>query len=197
MTGGRLQTTGQLARSRFPSGRGPLVSPRSADGCIARVIRERVRATPPSPAALLLPEAMGLLLRAGKPAAGPHPLRPCPGTIASTTAASSCRLGLCHACDHAEERRHDRIRVLRPRRHRRRVGDRRSRATGAGRLPCRIDPPPLRSAAARPNVMKNSPDLIAVPTTDRESDSQRHTPRTKCYGQDAPRCPSRAAKPGR
>jgi hypothetical protein len=32
----------------------------------------------------------------GKPTAGPHPLRPCPGTIASTTAASSCRLCLCH-----------------------------------------------------------------------------------------------------
>jgi len=32
----------------------------------------------------------------GKPTAGPHPLRSCPGTIASTTAASSCRLCLCH-----------------------------------------------------------------------------------------------------
>jgi hypothetical protein len=40
-------------RSRL--GRGPLVSPRAADGCIARVIREPVRATPTSPAALLLP----------------------------------------------------------------------------------------------------------------------------------------------
>jgi hypothetical protein len=36
-------------------GRGPFVSPRVADGCIARVIREPVRATPTSPAALLLP----------------------------------------------------------------------------------------------------------------------------------------------
>jgi hypothetical protein len=32
-----------------------LVSPRAADECIARVIREPVRATPTSPAALLLP----------------------------------------------------------------------------------------------------------------------------------------------
>jgi hypothetical protein len=37
------------------NGRGPLVSPRAADGRIARVIREPVRATPTSPAALLLP----------------------------------------------------------------------------------------------------------------------------------------------
>jgi hypothetical protein len=44
-------------------------------------------------------EGLGLLLRAGKPTAGPHPLRPCPGTIASNTAASSCRLCLCHECD--------------------------------------------------------------------------------------------------
>jgi hypothetical protein len=41
--------------TRCRSGRGPLVSPRAADGCIARVIREPVRATPTSPAALLLP----------------------------------------------------------------------------------------------------------------------------------------------
>jgi hypothetical protein len=43
------------ANGRCRNGRGPLVSPRAADGCIARVIREPVRATPTSPAALLLP----------------------------------------------------------------------------------------------------------------------------------------------
>jgi len=36
----------------------------------------------------------------GEPTAGPHPLRPCPGTIAFATASSSCRLCLCHARDH-------------------------------------------------------------------------------------------------
>jgi hypothetical protein len=40
---------------RFPKGRGLLVWPRAADGCIARMIREPVRAAPTSPAALLLP----------------------------------------------------------------------------------------------------------------------------------------------
>jgi hypothetical protein len=42
------------AENYLRSGRGPLVSPRAADGCIARVIRESVRATPTSPAALPL-----------------------------------------------------------------------------------------------------------------------------------------------
>jgi hypothetical protein len=47
-------STGQR-RAQCRSGRGPLVSPRAADGSVARVIREPVRATPTSPAALLLP----------------------------------------------------------------------------------------------------------------------------------------------
>jgi hypothetical protein len=77
-------------------------------------------------------------------------------------------------------RRHDRIRVLRPRRHRRRVGDRRSRATGAGRLPCRIDPPPLRSAAARPGPLGGP--------SGRKRPAQR---------QVAPRCPSQRREQNR
>jgi hypothetical protein len=36
--------------------------------------------------------------------ARPRPLRPCPGTIASTTAASSCRLSLRHAGDRSHTR---------------------------------------------------------------------------------------------
>ena len=61
----------------------PLVSPRAADGCIAPMTRKPVRATPTSPVALLLPQGIGLLLRAEKPAAGPHrlgraPARPLP-----------------------------------------------------------------------------------------------------------------------
>ena len=51
--------------ARYRIGRGPLVSLRAADGCITRVIREPVRATPTSPAALLVPSGSGLLLRAG------------------------------------------------------------------------------------------------------------------------------------
>ncbi|MBV9681880.1 MAG: hypothetical protein JO046_08810 [Solirubrobacterales bacterium] len=81
--------------------RGSLVSPRAVDGCIARVIQEPVRATPTSPAALLVPSGIGLLLRAGTNGRT-TPTRPCADTLASTTAASSCRLCLCHACDHPE-----------------------------------------------------------------------------------------------
>jgi hypothetical protein len=79
-----------------PVGRGPLVSPRVADGCTARVIREPVRATPTSPAALLLPWGIGLLLRARNNGRTTR-TRSCPGTIADITAASLCRLCLCHA----------------------------------------------------------------------------------------------------
>ena len=47
----RPQPSGHSASSSagFPDGRGPLVSPRATDGCIARLIREPVRATPTSP----------------------------------------------------------------------------------------------------------------------------------------------------
>jgi len=45
----------------------------------------------------------------GETTAGPRLLRPCAGTIASTTAASSCRLCLCHERD----RRHQRPRRYR------------------------------------------------------------------------------------
>jgi hypothetical protein len=89
-------STADGADPGFRVGRGPLVSRRAADGCIARVIREPVRAMSTTPAALLLPKGIGPMLHAGKPTAGPHPVRPCPGTIASTTLASSCRLCLCH-----------------------------------------------------------------------------------------------------
>jgi len=70
--------------------------PRAADGYIARVIREPVRATPTSPAAPLLPYGIGLLLRPGQPNGRTAPTQAVPWTIASTTAASSCRLCLCH-----------------------------------------------------------------------------------------------------
>jgi hypothetical protein len=86
-------------RAHCSDGRGPLVSPRAADGCIVPMIRTPVRATPTSSAALLLPQGVGLLLRARKTNARTTATRPCPGTIACITAASSCRLSLCHACD--------------------------------------------------------------------------------------------------
>jgi hypothetical protein len=51
------QQSGHAAQPvpRSWNGRGPLVSPRAADGCIAPMMRKPIRATPTSPAAPLLP----------------------------------------------------------------------------------------------------------------------------------------------
>jgi hypothetical protein len=49
-----LTDQARVQRHSSALGRGPLVSLRAADGCIAQVIREPVRATPMSPARLLL-----------------------------------------------------------------------------------------------------------------------------------------------
>jgi hypothetical protein len=53
-------------------------------------------------------------LRVGTPTAGPQALRPCAGTIAYTTSASSCRLCLCHEWDRLT-RRDERSRSCRAR----------------------------------------------------------------------------------
>jgi hypothetical protein len=91
------------ARSR--SGRGPLVSPRAADGCIAQE-RDDPRAGPrDADVTGRATASVGHRTAAsrGETNGRTAPIRPCPGTIASITAAASCRLCLCHGRDRVPE----------------------------------------------------------------------------------------------
>jgi hypothetical protein len=80
-----------LARNEDHSSR-----PRAADGYIARVIREPVRATPTSPARHCFRTASDCCFARGNQTPGPHPLRPGPWTTAFMFLALDGPLSGCH-----------------------------------------------------------------------------------------------------
>ena len=59
----------RLLGPRLRNATSSVVFLRAADGCIAPMIRQPIRASPRSPAALLLPRGIGLLVRADRAAA--------------------------------------------------------------------------------------------------------------------------------
>jgi hypothetical protein len=67
------------------------------------MIRKPLGATTTSPVAATVSVGHRTAASRGETNGRTTPTRPCPGTIASITAASSCRLCLCHDSDHADE----------------------------------------------------------------------------------------------